>query len=267
MSLLVRSWNLFHGRTVPETRRTDLERMVRLVSDGGPDVVCLQEVPVWALRRLDDWSRMHAYGAVTMLPLGGPFAHRLTELDARFFRSALTGQANAILASPRLRVVGKPSRLGLNPPSFRRRLARDEQLSFRTRLAWRRNRRVGQLVRLEADGRTFLVVNVHLTSYADSRLADGELVRMTTYAEGLAGPGEPILLCGDLNLTTASSLALGELETWGFSTPIAGIDQILARGLTFVRGPEPWPDERRRLDDSRLLSDHRPVEATLRVDE
>jgi hypothetical protein len=34
------------------------------------------------------------------------------------------------------------------------------------------------------------------------------------------------------------------------------------RDLQTVRGPEPWPDERRRLR-SGLLSDHAPVEAAM----
>ena len=65
MRLLVRTWNLFHGRTLPESGRTELEGMVRLVTADAPDVVCLQEVPVWALRQLPGWSAMSAFGAVT----------------------------------------------------------------------------------------------------------------------------------------------------------------------------------------------------------
>jgi hypothetical protein len=47
-----------------------------------------------------------------------------------------------------------------------------------------------------------------------------------------------------------------------FSAPIRGIDQILVRGFELVRGPEPWPEERRRIGNH-LLSDHAPVEAAL----
>ena len=64
MGLLLRSWNLFHGNAVPPERRAFLEDMVRLGTADGPDVLCLQEVPVWALRRLADWSGMQALGEV-----------------------------------------------------------------------------------------------------------------------------------------------------------------------------------------------------------
>ena len=83
-------------------RDSELEAMVRLVTAGAPDVVCLQEVPVWALRQLPGWSGMAAFGVVTMPALGGPLARGLTELDPRRLRSALTGQANAVLVSVRL---------------------------------------------------------------------------------------------------------------------------------------------------------------------
>lgn len=46
--------------------------MVRLVSADSPDVVCLQEVPVWALLRLAEWSGMAALGDVAQQPSVGP---------------------------------------------------------------------------------------------------------------------------------------------------------------------------------------------------
>ena len=58
MSLLVRTWNVFHGRTSPPSSALHLEEMVRTVVEDGPDVVAFQEVPVWALDRLEAWSGM-----------------------------------------------------------------------------------------------------------------------------------------------------------------------------------------------------------------
>ena len=49
MSLLVRTWNLFHGNASPPERHGFLEQMIRLATEDGPDVLCLQELPVWAL--------------------------------------------------------------------------------------------------------------------------------------------------------------------------------------------------------------------------
>jgi endonuclease/exonuclease/phosphatase family metal-dependent hydrolase len=257
VKLLIRTWNLFHGRSVPETQQLHLEEMVRLASADGPDVLCLQEVPVWALRHLGDWGGARAVSAVAMPPLGGPLARRLTELDPRRLRSGLTGQANAVLVSRRLAVTGA-ARLPLNPWGFRRRTA----LAGRVRRAWARNRRVAQFLRVEAEGESVVVVNLHLTTSPDSRPADAELLRAATYAEGFARPGEPLVICGDLNLTGASSLALPELEQWGFSAAGSGIDHVLVRGLRLVRGPERWPPERRRRDGL-LLSDHAPVEVEM----
>ena len=71
--LLVRTWNLFHGNTQPPGRKAFLEQMVRLASADRPAVLCLQEVPVWALGQLDDWGGMPAVVAVAQRPHLGPF--------------------------------------------------------------------------------------------------------------------------------------------------------------------------------------------------
>ena len=47
--MLVRSWNLFHGNTTPPQRRAFLDEMLRLATVDDPDVLCVQEVPAWAL--------------------------------------------------------------------------------------------------------------------------------------------------------------------------------------------------------------------------
>ena len=260
MRLLVRTWNLFHGRAVPETGRTDVQSAVRLVTADGPDVVCLQELPVWALGHLSEWSGMRAFGAVAMPALGGPLGRRVTELDPRRLRSAFTGQANAVLV--RELAVSGHEVLQLNPRALRRRVAARLGLPLATRFGWGRNRRVAQVLRLDDGEATVVVVNLHLTTSADSRLADAELLRAATYAEGFAGPAEAIVVAGDLNLTASSSMMLHELGSWGFSAPAAGIDHLLVRGLRVVRGPEAWPEARRRIDGE-LLSDHAPVEAEM----
>jgi len=100
MSLVVRTWNLFHGNTVPPGRRAYLREMVELVTADRPAVVCLQEVPVWALAHLQGWSGgMTSTGIVAAPPrLGSAMLGRLlTELHHGLLRSAFTGQANAIL--------------------------------------------------------------------------------------------------------------------------------------------------------------------------
>ena len=49
MRLLVRSWNLYHGRTHPPSADLHLEQMVRVATADAPDAVALQEVPLWAV--------------------------------------------------------------------------------------------------------------------------------------------------------------------------------------------------------------------------
>src|SRR5437660_699204 len=71
VALLVRSWNLYLGNAKPPERAGFLEQMVRLASADRPDVLCFQEVPVWALPRLGDWSGMSAFGDVATRPTLG----------------------------------------------------------------------------------------------------------------------------------------------------------------------------------------------------
>lgn len=263
MPLVVRSWNVFHGNAVPPERRAFLEEMVRLASVDSPDVLCLQELPVWALTRLEEWSGLRAFGAVAARPSLGPLPSSagvgrvLTELNHGLLRSAFTGQANAVLLSPRLR-PGEPEQLVLNARSFRRAQARRLGLDLVSRLAWAKERRVCVAIRVALDdGGTALVANLHTTSYAaDERLADAELRRAVAFVEALARPDEPAILCGDVNVAASRSRTLTDLRGW--SRPLAGIDQVLVRGLAVEVSA--WPEERRRVH-GRLLSDHAPVEA------
>jgi endonuclease/exonuclease/phosphatase family metal-dependent hydrolase len=264
--LLVRTWNLFHGNTQPPGRKAFLEEMVRLASADRPAVLCLQEVPVWALGRLDDWSGMSAVGAVAQRPHLGPFPSTsevgrvLTELHHGLLRSAFTGQANAILLGSGLQVRERRHVI-LNPFRFRRAQARRLELGAVERLAWSKERRVCHAVRVQRGDETIVVGNSHATGLADRRVPDAELLRAAVFVDGMAKPGEPVLLCGDFNVSAQSSRTLADLTgaEWGFSgaTP-TGIDHILVRGLE-ASPPLRWPVER-RLYEGRLLSDHAPVE-------
>ena len=271
MALVVRTWNLFHGNAVPPERSAYLREMVELAVADDPDVLCLQEVPAWALSRLGAWSGMEAVTALAAPPRLGPLrwpaaAGRLvTDLNHGLLRSAFTGQGNAVLVARRHRVLAAET-LVLNPPRFRRGQARWLGLDPVSRLAWAKERRVCQAVRIAAaggaGGETVLVANLHATSYAaDERLADAELRRASAFVDALARRGEPVVLCGDTNILPERSGALRELAAEGFSAPAPGIDQVLARGLP-ASPPSCWPEGRRRLG-GRLLSDHAPVEVTV----
>jgi endonuclease/exonuclease/phosphatase family metal-dependent hydrolase len=268
--LLVRTWNLFHGNTQPPGRRAFLEEMVRLASADCPDVLCLQELPVWSLGFLDDWSGMTVVADVAQRPMLGPIpssagiGRALTDLNHGLFRSAFTGQANAILVRPELPVVDR-RHVVLNPLRFRRAQARQLGLGIVPRLAWASERRVCQTIRVRRGKGTLVIGNLHATSYPpDKRVPDAELLRAVVFVDGLAAPGEPVLLCGDFNVSARTSRMLTELTAteWGFAgaTP-TGIDHILVRSLA-AEPPRRW-DADRRLREGRLLSDHAPVEVTV----
>jgi endonuclease/exonuclease/phosphatase family metal-dependent hydrolase len=252
--VLVRSWNLFHGNTVPPQRRAFLDEMLRLATADDPDVLCAQEVPAWGLRRF-------TAGDLAARPRAGTrLGRRLTGVHHGVLRSAFSGQGNGMLVSPRLSVLAH-ARLTLNPRRFRDTQAKALGLRTVARLAWARERRIVQALRVaDAEGRSFLVANAHCTSFApDRRLAEQELRRAAWFATSTAAPEDVVVLAGDFNVT-GTSAALQELcsADWGFSAPGPGIDHILVRGAaaTAIRR---WPDERRQRD-GRLLSDHAPVE-------
>jgi endonuclease/exonuclease/phosphatase family metal-dependent hydrolase len=260
VSLLVRTWNVFHGNASPPERRDYLEEMVRLASEDRPDVLCLQELPVWALQRIDDWSGMRSFGAVAARPLLGSaeLGRAITELNHGLFRSAFTGQANAILIRTELRPLATDS-IVLNPPGFRRRVARELGLDAKLRLSWAKERRVCQAVRTDA----LTVANLHGSSLHDWRIPDAELMRAAVFADSVAEPDDVLVLAGDFNVIREHSRTLEQLASpeWGFTKPISWIDQVLVRGAPSGHAQR-WPEERRRRD-GKLLSDHAPVEVKI----
>jgi endonuclease/exonuclease/phosphatase family metal-dependent hydrolase len=262
--LLVRTWNVFHGNAHPPVRRGFLAEAVRLATADGPDVVCLQELPVWSLARLEAWSSMRAFGAVASRPSlrSAEFGRVVTQRHQGLLRSAVTGQANAILLSRELKPLGEGS-IVLNPRGVRRAQGRALRLHRQVRLAWAKERRVCHAVRFEADDRFVTVANLHASSVRDRRCQDGELLRAAVFAEAFAEPGDVLVLAGDFNTVIGESMTLEQLASpaWGFSAPIRGLDQILVRGAQASRS-ERWPEERRRVDGG-LLSDHAPVEVTI----
>jgi endonuclease/exonuclease/phosphatase family metal-dependent hydrolase len=234
VALLVRSWNVYHGNTKPPGRHSHLERMIRLATADGPDVLLLQELPTWSLPRLHRWSGgMVARWAVARRPwLPARLAGVVTRLHQGFFRSAISGQANAILLRPPLAV----------------REHRERQIS-----EGRRERRVCHVVR--ADGLVF--GNLHATADARHRdVAAAEIRRAVALVDETALDGDVCVLGGDFNLWQRE---LPDLPNWSEYGP--GIDHVLVRGA--VAAPlVVWPEERRAHGD-RLLSDHAPVEITV----
>jgi endonuclease/exonuclease/phosphatase family metal-dependent hydrolase len=223
--VLIRSWNVYHGRSHPPGRRGYLETAVRLASADRPDVLCLQELPLWSLPRLAGWSGMRCFPARTRrAPLGARAGRTLTSAHHAALRSAFTGQANAVLVL----ADHEPHDLGSLPVSDRG-----------------EHPRVFQAVRV-AD--RLVVVNVHASTHA----ADTQVERALAWLAHLVRPGEPVVLAGDFN----ASLTLP-----GFSSPHGGIDDIYVRGVA-ATPLLVWPEERRR-QNGIVLSDHAPVELTV----
>ncbi len=223
--MLIRSWNLYHGRSHPPGRRGYVEAAVRLAAADDPDVLCLQELPLWSIPRLGRWSGMQTFPAPTRrAPLGAHAGRALTASHYGVVRSAFSGQSNAILVAP----------------------GREAHDLGSVRISERRHHpRVCQAVRVDD---RIVVANLH---------ASGEVVRMEVgralaWLDGLVRADEPLVLAGDFN----ASLALP-----GFSAPHGSIDDVLVRGAE-ATALHVWPEERRR-QNGVVLSDHAPVELTV----
>ena len=233
MPLLVRSWNLFHGNTHPPERRSHLREMVQLVVADEPDVVCVQEVPVWALPHLEGWSGYRAIPAIARHGLRpSVLAGWITRLHNGLLRSAITGQANVVLVAQEhdTRNLGQ-IQISQGPLE----------------------RRVCQAVRVNG----VVVANVHTSSIdedsrAQNEVSRAELEKAREFVERLA-EGAPVAIAGDFNLPGFG------LD--GYSEPGPGIDQVVVRGAP-VGPPVVWPKER-RVQGGRVLSDHAPVEVVI----
>ena len=225
MQALVRSWNLFHGNTVPPTRRGYLREMIELATEDRPTILCLQEVPVWALPHLAGWSGMEAHWLVARGPRRpAALAAAITPLRNGLFRSRLAGQANAILVD---RSLGSTDLGGV-------------QISERGK-----ERRVVHAVRVDHIG---VIGNLHVSNAAPDIVVP-ELERARVFVDALAAPGEARILAGDFNREHRLSPATrtgdpGSITSWLPTRSPARRPR--GRATTRVAG--------------RVLSDHAPVE-------
>ena len=181
--------------------------MVELVSADDPDVICLQEIPVWALRHLEAWSGMRAVTALARRPRvwSAEVGRWITEVNHGLFRSAVTGEADAILVA-------------------RRYGTSDERVEV---VSTSGLRRIVHGVRLD-DG--LFVANCHTTG-------EDQLARVADFVRD-----EPqVVVAGDVNLRPPYA------ALHGFSQPLdKSIDQVLVRGLP-ATPPVAWPVDRRRI--------------------
>jgi endonuclease/exonuclease/phosphatase family metal-dependent hydrolase len=203
--------------------------MIEVVCWDRPDVVCLQELPVWGISRLEEWSAMTAIAVVARPPrVPGRVGVRVTRMNQGLFRSAFVGQANAVLVT--------------------RSLTAEDRGHLRISDAGR-ERRVVQAVGVAGK---YVVANLHANH--GTEVARQETERSRAFAEAASRPGEVIVLAGDFNLP--------DVRLDGYSAPSAGIDHVLVKRAS-VSQPVVWPRERREVEGV-VLSDHPPVDVTIR---
>ncbi len=229
-TLLVLSWNLFHGRSLPPSSHSLLGEFTAKLAEWSWDVALLQEVPPWWPARLAGELGVEQRSALTsrnwLLPLRRALAERSPEL-----LKSNGGGCNAILS----------------------RVAIAEHSTLRLRR--RPERRVAQLARLEDGTR---VVNLH-ASTRPAR-AGQELERLWPHVLAWAG-SDRLILGGDLNLRRPPAPPPAISHVAG-----SGVDHLFARGL-LPAGDPPRLDSNVALDGCRVeLSDHSPLLVRLRAE-
>jgi endonuclease/exonuclease/phosphatase family metal-dependent hydrolase len=272
--VLVRTWNLFHGNTNPPHRAAYLREMVDLITADKPDVVCLQEIPSWALPKLREWTEMQVATSQARKSKFGPFpiprtvGRALTAPNHGRFRSAFAGQGNAILF-PKESLVREYKTITLNTNVFCEERGARFGLNSKEMVWWERERRVCQVLQYELPDRTrMLIANLHATNQAkDLRLADAELRRAVNFVIKCSELEESLIAAGDFNITADRSEIIQELlnapreSRWTAAT--TGIDNVLLRraAATSVRL---WTDDERTYK-GRILSDHAPLEVVVEL--
>ncbi|HEY7623280.1 MAG TPA: endonuclease/exonuclease/phosphatase family protein [Solirubrobacteraceae bacterium] len=168
--MLVLTWNLFHGRSVPDTPRDLLGEFAARLASWEWDVALLQEVPPWWPPELGRACAASARTARTSRNWLLPVTRRLAERRPDIIKS-WGGGANAILVRGERVLEHRVLTLRLWP-----------------------ERRVAHGVRLE---RGWWVCNLHAQAHSEAR-AQADVARAAATAIAWAG-GAPVVLGGDLN--------------------------------------------------------------------
>jgi endonuclease/exonuclease/phosphatase family metal-dependent hydrolase len=206
--MLVLTWNLFHGRSVPDAPREQLAGFAARLAEWEWDIALLQEVPPWWPPALGRASGASARTALTsrnwVLPLSRWAARRRPDVIKSW-----GGGANAILV-------------------------RGEAIAehrVRTLRAWP-ERRVVHGVRL---ARGWWVGNLHATAHSEPRAqADLDLAaRMATEWSA----GAPVVLGGDLNLRAPVVPGFTHVAGHSVDHLFVRAANVAAAGRTLDRGP------------------------------
>jgi endonuclease/exonuclease/phosphatase family metal-dependent hydrolase len=198
----VLTWNLFHGRSVPDAKRSLLDEFTDKISDWDWDVALLQEAPPW-------WPPALARGA------------RAQE------RTVLTSR-NALLPVRRWIAERRPDLIKSNGGGANAILVRGDRIVEHAalRLRWRPERRMLHAVALADAG--IWVANVHATANPKP-LARADMARCGETVARWAGAA-PALLGGDANISDPA--VSGFTDAGGHR-----IDRFFTRGALTVVAP------------------------------
>jgi endonuclease/exonuclease/phosphatase family metal-dependent hydrolase len=198
--MLVLTWNLFHGRAVPERHEALLGEFAALIAEWEWDVALLQEVPPWWPPALGRAAGASARTALTSRNWLLPLRRRVAEWRPDLIKSN-GGGANAILVR--------------RAPILEHRVRRLR--------SWP-ERRVAHAVAL-ADGTW--VANLHAQVHSEAR-AQADLALAGRTVLGWARDA-PVVLGGDANVREPRSPGFTHLGG-------GGVDHVLGRGFV-AAGP------------------------------
>jgi endonuclease/exonuclease/phosphatase family metal-dependent hydrolase len=205
--MLVLTWNLFHGRSVPETPHDLRDEFAARLASWAWDVALLQEVPPWWSPELGRACGASARTALTsrnwLLPLTRRIADRRPDLVKSW-----GGGANAILVRGE-RVLGHRTR---------------------TLRAWP-ERRVVHGVALE---RGWWVCNLHAQAHSEAR-AQADIARAAAAAIQWSA-GAPLVLGGDLNTHDPSAPGFTHAAGHSVDHVLVRTARVAAPGRTLERG-------------------------------
>jgi endonuclease/exonuclease/phosphatase family metal-dependent hydrolase len=216
----VLTWNLFHGRAVPDRRRSLLAEFSSAIAGWEWDVALLQEVPPWWPPHLGRAAGASARTALTS-------------------RNWLLGVRRVV--ADRRPDLAKSNGGGSNAILVRGQAILDHRLRRLRRLP---ERRVVHAVRL-ADGSW--VANVHAQVHSEQR-AQADLALAGHTVLGWSGGG-PALLGGDANVRDPRVPGFARLGGHG-------VDHVLGHGFA-AEGPAHAPDRGGLSDHAPVLVDVR----------
>jgi endonuclease/exonuclease/phosphatase family metal-dependent hydrolase len=205
--VLVLSWNLFHGRAVPDEPRSLLDDVAALLASWAWDVALLQEVPPWWPAQLGAACGASARMAPTSRNWLHPVTRRIADRRPDVIKS-WGGGANAIL-------VREQRILEHHAHTLRR----------------RPERRVVHGVRLESG---WWVSNLHAQAHSEQR-AQADVAEAASWTLAWS-QGAPAILGGDMN--TRHPMAPGFAPAAGHSVDHVLVSQLeaAAPGRTLERG-------------------------------